>query len=241
MKLDLTGKTALITGGTKGIGKAIAARLIEAGANVAITGRTEEAVQSAVAELHQKTNPSGLRVLGKATDVQSEQEVRLLFEWLDASLGGPDVLVNNAGIGIFKNLVDLQPGEWNSLVGTNLTGVYHCCHQALPRMVAKGGGWIINISSLAGRNAFAGGAAYNATKFGLCGMSEAILLDHRYDGVKVSTVLPGSVSTDFGRSGPAAWKIQPEDIAETVAMILGMPDRTLISHVEVRPSRPPRK
>lgn len=241
MTLNLKGKTALVTGGTRGIGRAVAERLLVAGASVAICGRTEESVASAVEEMSTQFSTGGLSVVGRAADVRSELEVRALFEWLDGVQGGPDILVNNAGIGIFKDLAALQPEEWNALIGTNLTGVYNCCHQALPRMRERGGGWIVNISSLAGKNPFAGGAAYNATKFGLCGMSEAILLDHRYEGVKVSTVLPGSVSTDFGRAGKADWKIAPEDIAETVATILGMPERTLISHVEVRPSRPPRK
>jgi NAD(P)-dependent dehydrogenase (short-subunit alcohol dehydrogenase family) len=241
MTLNLKGKTALVTGGTRGIGRAVAERLLVAGASVAICGRTEESVASAVEEMSTQFSTGGLSVVGRAADVRSEVEVRALFEWLDGVQGGLDILVNNAGIGIFKDLASLQPDEWNALIGTNLTGVYNCCHQALPRMRERGGGWIVNISSLAGKNPFAGGAAYNATKFGLCGMSEAILLDHRYEGVKVSTVLPGSVSTDFGRAGKADWKIAPEDIAETVATILGMPERTLISHVEVRPSRPPRK
>ncbi len=241
MALNLKGKTALVTGGTKGIGRAVAERLLCAGADVAICARTEDAVRSAVNEMRDSIQDQTLKVQGKAADVGSESSVRKLFEWLDAEMGGPDVLVNNAGVGIFKDLAALEPGEWDQVIGTNLSGVYHCCHHALPRMRARGGGWIVNIASLAGKNAFAGGAAYNASKFGLCGMSEAIMLDHRYEGVKVSTVLPGSVSTEFNPAGIADWKIAPEDIAETVAMILAMPDRTLISHVEVRPSRPPRK
>jgi NAD(P)-dependent dehydrogenase (short-subunit alcohol dehydrogenase family) len=241
MTLNLKGKTALVTGGTRGIGRAVAERLLVAGASVAVCGRTQEAVAAAVEEMSTQFSTGGLSVAGRAADVRNDVEVQALFQWLDGMLGGLDILVNNAGVGIFKDLAALQPDEWNTLIGTNLTGVYNCCHQALPRMRARGGGWIVNISSLAGKNPFAGGAAYNATKFGLCGMSEAILLDHRYEGVKVSTVLPGSVSTDFGRAGKADWKIAPEDIAETVATILGMPERTLISHVEVRPSRPPRK
>lgn len=241
MTLNLKGKTALVTGGTRGIGRAVAERLLEAGAAVAICGRTAETVETTVKEMCTHFSTAGLSIVGRAADVRSEVEVRALFEWLDGMLPGLDILVNNAGVGIFKDLAALEPEEWNALIGTNLTGVYNCCHQALPRMRQRGGGWIVNISSLAGKNPFAGGAAYNATKFGLCGMSEAILLDHRYEGVKVSTVLPGSVSTNFGRAGTADWKIAPEDIAETVAMILGMPERTLISHVEVRPSRPPRK
>ncbi|MBI4890420.1 MAG: SDR family oxidoreductase [Acidobacteria bacterium] len=241
MTLNLKGKRALVTGGTRGIGRAVGERLLEAGCSVALCGRTEEGVSRAVEELRARFSDETLKIEGKAADVGSEAAVRELFAWLDSGIGGPDILVNNAGIGIFKNLADLAPEEWNRVIGTNLSGVYHCCHQALPRMRQSGGGWIVNIASLAGKNAFAGGAAYNASKFGLCGMSEAVMLDHRYEGVRVTTVLPGSVNTEFGRAGQADWKIAPEDIAETVAMILAMPERTLISHVEVRPSCPPKR
>ncbi len=241
MTLNLKGKTALVTGGTRGIGRAVAERLLEAGASVAICGRSAEGVERAVEEMRARFSRETLKLEGKAADVGSEAAVRELFGWLDGGIGGPDILVNNAGVGIFKDLAELTPGEWNLVIGTNLSGVYHCCHEALPRMRQRGGGWIVNVASLAGKNAFAGGAAYNASKFGLCGMSEAVMLDHRYEGVKVTTVLPGSVSTDFGRAGKADWKIAPEDVAETVAMILAMPERTLISHVEVRPSRPPKR
>lgn len=241
MTLNLKGKTALVTGGTKGIGEAVARRLLAAGANVAICGRDEQGVNDAVTRIKSNFAGTSTKVEGKSADVGNKSAVRALFEWLDAGLGGPDILVNNAGVGIFKDLEELSPEEWETVLGTNLTGVYHCCHHALPRMRKRGGGWIINVSSLAGKNPFAGGAAYNASKFGLVGMSEAVMLDHRYDGVRVSTILPGSVNTDFGKAGRADWKIAPEDVAETVAMILAMPERTLISHVEIRPSKPPRK
>jgi len=241
MTPNLSGKTALVTGGSRGIGRAIAARLLQAGARVAITSHHPASLAPALAALTPKTGGSALSVLGRTADVQSEHEVRLLFEWFDEQFGPLDILVNNAGVGIFGNLAEIEPDAWNTVVGTNLTGVYHCCHHAIPRMVRQGSGWIINIASLAGKHPFAGGAAYNATKFALLGLSEALLLDHRYEGLKVSTVLPGSVNTDFSRSGPAAWKLEPEDVADTVAMLLALPDRALISHVEVRPSRPPRK
>jgi NADP-dependent 3-hydroxy acid dehydrogenase YdfG len=167
--------------------------------------------------------------------------VEALFAWLDSEFGGLDILVNNAGLGIFKNLQEMEPAEWRAVLGTNLDGVYYAIHAALPRLKSRGGGWIVNIASLAGKNAFAGGAAYNASKFGLCGMSEAVMLEHRYEGIRITSVLPGSVNTGFGRSGGADWKIAPEDVAEAVAMVLGMPARTLISHLEIRPSQPPRK
>ncbi|MGC4049025.1 MAG: SDR family oxidoreductase [Paludibaculum sp.] len=241
MTLNLKGKTALVTGGSRGIGRAVVERLLEAGANVAFCARTQASVEQALEEIRSRNSTFALKVAGRVADVGSEAQVRSLFEWLEMEFGVLDILVNNAGVGIFKDLAAMAPEEWQTVIGTNLTGVYNCCHHALPVLQKRGGGWIVNIASLAGKNAFAGGAAYNASKFGLCGMSEAILLDHRYEGVKVTTVLPGSVSTDFGRAGKAEWKIGPEDVAETVAMILAMPDRTLVSHVEIRPSRPPKK
>jgi NADP-dependent 3-hydroxy acid dehydrogenase YdfG len=126
------------------------------------------------------------------------------------------------------------------VINTNLCGVFYCCHEALSRFHQRGGGYVINISSLAGRNPFAGGAAYNASKFGVNGFSEALMLDHRYDNVRVSYVMPGSVDTEFGGGSAtnAGWKIQPQDIAEIVLMLLKLPERTLVSRVEVRPSKP---
>jgi NAD(P)-dependent dehydrogenase (short-subunit alcohol dehydrogenase family) len=234
MLLNLQGKTALVTGGARGIGLAVSRRLIEAGARVAICSTRQETLDAALDSL-------GGQACGEVSDVRNSAEVERLFAYIDRTIGGPDILINNAGVGVFKDLASLEPAEWERLIGTNLTGVYLCTRQAVPRMRSRGGGFIINISSLAGKNSFAGGAAYNASKFGLNGMSEAMMLDHRYESVRVSTVLPGSVDTEFGRTGPADWKIQPEDVAEVVAMILAMPERTLVSHVEIRPSRPPRK
>lgn len=223
-----------MTGGSRGIGLAVAQRLIDAGARVAICSTRPETLSPALAKL-------GPQACGQTADVRNPSEVERLFSFVEQAIGGPDILINNAGVGIFKDLPSLDPADWDRLIGTNLTGVYLCTRQAVPRMRARGGGFIINISSLAGKNAFAGGAAYNASKFGLVGMTEAIMLDHRYESVRVSTVLPGSVNTEFGRTAPAGWKIQPEDVAEVVAMILAIPERTLVSHVEIRPSRPPRK
>lgn len=240
MTLNLKGKVAVVTGGTRGIGRAIAERLLEAGASVAITGRSVESANKAAAELQAGLQDKSQIVIGCAAEAASLDAIRSLFMTVDEKLGGLDILVNNAGVGVFKDLVALQPDEWHRVIDTNLSGVYYCCHEALPRLKQRGGGWIVNIASLAGKNAFAGGAAYNASKFGLCGMSEAIMLDHRYDRIRVTAILPGSVNTSFS-SGAADWKIAPEDIAETVAMVLAMPERTLISHVEVRPSRPVKK
>lgn len=236
--LNLNGKTALVTGGSKGIGLAVARRLAQAGANVAICGRSEAALASAIDGLRLDFPPDILKLGAFPADVRDVDAVRNLFLEVDSVFGGLDILVNNAGVGIFKDLASLEPEEWKKVIETNLNGAYFCSHQALPRFRARGGGWIVNVASLASKNSFAGGAAYNASKFGMLGFSEAIMLDHRYEGVKVSTVLPGSVSTDFGMSGRADWKIAPEDVAEVIASILAIPDRTLVSHVEIRPSRP---
>ncbi len=239
--LNLKEKSALVTGGSKGIGLAIARRLARAGANVAICGRSEAALATALEDLRREFPPGTLKLVTLPADVRSEDAVRDLFRAVDQEFGGLDILVNNAGVGIFKDLASLEPEEWKMVIDTNLTGAYFCSHEALPRFRARGGGWIVNIASLASKNSFAGGAAYNASKFGLLGFSQATMLDHRYEGVKVTTILPGSVSTGFGESGEADWKIAPEDVAEVVASILAIPGRTLVSHVEIRPSRPRKK
>ncbi len=231
----LEGKLAVVTGGTRGIGRAITQALLDEGASVAICGRSEESCRRASAELVS----SGGLCTGMVCDVSNPSDVHRFFEFIDEHLGGVDILINNAGVGAFKAVADLSIEEWNQVIGTNLSGVFYCCHEAIPRMRQRGGGAIINISSLAGKNPFAGGAAYNASKFGLNGFSEAMMLDHRHEGIRVSYVMPGSVSTEF-MSGEAEWKIGSADIAEIVLSILRLPERTLVSRVEVRPSRPKR-
>jgi NAD(P)-dependent dehydrogenase (short-subunit alcohol dehydrogenase family) len=249
----LTGKIAIVTGATRGIGYAIARALADAGATVAICGRSQEGVDEAVRSL---TNNSDRKVVGKAADVRASTSVEALFQWVDSETGSPDVLVNNAGVGIMRSTAELTVEDWQRTIETNLSGAFFCSHQALARMKKSGRGYIINIGSLAGKNAFAGGAAYNASKFGLNGLTEAMMLDHRKDNVRVSHIMPGSVDTEFsgsvvsgqrlGRSAsesstggaPADWKIAPEDIGEIVLMLLRMPERTLVSRVEVRPSKP---
>jgi NAD(P)-dependent dehydrogenase (short-subunit alcohol dehydrogenase family) len=241
MTLNLRGKTALVTGGARGIGRAIAERLVEAGAAVMICSLHENSVTPAVAAMRERYAANGARIAGRQTDVSKPEEVEALFRHFDAEFGGLDILINNAGIGLFKDLKTMEVEEWRRVIGTNLDGAFYCVHAALRRLCARGGGWVINVASLAAKNAFAGGGAYNASKFGVCGMIEAAMLDHRYEGVKVSSILPGSVNTGFGAGEPAEWKIAPEDVAEAVACVLAMPERTLISHLEIRPSRPPRK
>jgi len=231
-------KVALVTGATRGIGRAIAKMLLREGASVVICGRNPDSVPRAVRELEAET--AG-KVIGKVADVKHYEQVHGLFEFVDREFGGLDFLVNNAGVGKFAKVPDISVEDWHAILDTNLTGVFYCSREALFRFGNRGGGYIVNISSLAGKNAFAGGAAYNASKFGLNGFSEALMLDARHDNVRVSTIMPGSVATDFGAGELGSdWKIWPEDVAQIVRALLEMPDRTLISRVEVRPSRPKR-
>jgi NAD(P)-dependent dehydrogenase (short-subunit alcohol dehydrogenase family) len=235
---SLNAKTALVTGGTRGIGRAIAEHLLRAGAHVAICGRTRESVDKAVGALS-KTG----KVYGCAADIGSAAEVAELFRAVDRELGGLDILVNNAGLGVFRKVRDMSPEDWHRNIDLNLNGAFYCSREALVRFGNRGGGFIVNISSLAGKNAFSGGAAYNASKAGLNLFTEAMMLDHRQDNVRVTSIMPGSVDTDFSggpsdRSGDRSWMISPEDVAETVVHVLRMPVRTMISRVEMRPSRP---
>lgn len=234
----LSERVCLVTGGTRGIGRAIAKMLLMEGASVAICGQRQETVDEAVAGL--AADATG-KVKGKAADVRNHEEVAELFRFVDAEFGRLDVLVNNAGVGIFRHVRELSLDEWKHTLETNLYGAFYCSREALFRFGTNGGGYIVNISSMAGANAFAGGAAYNASKFGLTGFTEAMMQDVRNENVKVSYIMPGSVATEFsGRASTdgANWKIWPEDIADIVRLLLEMPERTLVSRVEVRPARP---
>ena len=235
----LEGKRAIVTGGSRGIGFEIARALLSEGADVLITSRSHESLASALS--HLGSAAEGRKLLSFACDVGKSKEVDALFTYADEHFSGVDILVNNAGSGIFRSAAELTIEEWDRTIATNLSGAFYCTHAAIPRMLQRDGGFIINISSLAGRNPFAGGAAYNASKFGLNGLSEATMLDHRHSRIRVSYVMPGSVDTGFSGQEPqtkSTWKIAPEDVAEIVISILRMPERTLISRVEVRPSRP---
>ena len=234
-------RAAVVTGSTKGIGRAVAETLLEAGACVCVSARNDAEVAATAKEL-EKRYPK--RVLARRCDVRREADVSALFEETERAFGGVDILVNNAGIGFFKNLEEMSLEEWNSILETNLTGVFLCSRAAIPRMRKRGGGYILNVSSLAGRNAFPQATAYNASKFGLNGMSEALMQEVRYDGIKVSYLMPGSVATHFNAHQPGPedeWKIQPEDIARIVLDLLTQDPRTLPSAVEIRPSKPPKK
>jgi NAD(P)-dependent dehydrogenase (short-subunit alcohol dehydrogenase family) len=235
----LNGKRAIVTGGSKGIGLAIAKSLYGEGCQVCICGREEKTIDEAVSRTKQSGQGGGF--YGVAADVGKYEDVVRLFQRADEQLGGLDILINNAGFGIFRATADLSVQDWDRMIATNLSGAFYCSKEGLTRFRKAGGGHIINLSSLAGKNPFAGGAAYNASKFGMNGFSEAMMMDHRAEHVRVSYVMPGSVDTEFsGKPAPekSSWKIAPEDIAEIVLTILKMPGRTLISRVEVRPSLP---
>ena len=234
-------RIAIVTGGTRGIGRAISCALLEAGARVVVCARGKEAVAACVEGLERQWRG---RIKGKACDVSRYDQVRSLVDFTLEEFGGLDILVNNAGVGVMGDIGEISPGQWEEVIGTNLTGVYHCCHAAVPILRRRGGGYILNIGSLAGTRGFAGGSAYNASKFGLNGFSEAVMEDLRHDNIRVSAVLPGSVNTGFRghRAGEEGrWKLTPEDVARVVVDLLRHHPRSLPSRVEIRPSRPPRK
>jgi len=184
---DLAGKVAVVTGGTRGIGLATARMLVQAGASVVVAARRERDVERVAGEL-------GPRALGVACDVRRVDDCERLVARTVAAFGRLDILINNAGLGVFAPVEAMALEDWHRQIETNLDGVFYCCRAALPNL-KQAGGWIINIGSLAGKNAFAGGAAYNASKFGLLGFSEALMLEVRHDGVRVSCLMPGSVAT----------------------------------------------
>lgn len=229
---------AVVTGGTKGIGYTIAESLAKADTSVFICGRSQAEVDSAVERLS-----SWGEAAGCVCDVRDEYQVRRMIETVSETFGGIDILVNNAGMGIFGKTVEEMSGdEFRQTLETNLFAVFYACHYAIPLMKWRGG-YIINISSLAGQNAHPKMAAYNASKFGLNGFSEALMQEVRLDNIKVSYICPGSVNTHFGNDTPSdekAWQIQPEDIAQVVMDLLTMNPRALPSKVEIRPSKPPK-
>ena len=237
MRNSLTGKTAIVTGGTRGIGRAIVERLLQEGLTVAFCGQSEENVLRATSDLS-KQYPG--KVYGSKCNIAEPGEVRDFFAFAGQNLGVIDILVNNAGVGSFAPVGELAPEQWHRMIDLNLSGVFYCCREAIPRMKEAGGGYIFNISSLAGKSAFAGGAGYNASKFGLNGFTEAMMLDHRQDNIRVTSIMPGSVDTGFSHGASAPWKIAPEDIAEVVVTLAALPQRTLVSRVEIRPLKPPK-
>ena len=230
---------AVVTGGSKGIGFSITEALLKSGARVYICGRQKGDLERAL----QRLSLVG-EAAGSVCDVRDEDQVKTMLEDCVARFGGVDVLVNNAGMGYFgKTVEEMSPDEFRQTLETNLFGVFYTCHYAVPMLKQRGGGYIINISSLAGQNAHPRMAAYNASKFGLNGFSEALMQEVRHDGIKVSYVCPGSVNTDFGNdtaSPEKSWQLQPEDIARVVVDLLRFDTRALPSKVEIRPSSPPK-
>ena len=231
-------KVAVVTGGSRGIGAAVVQALLESGWHVAFGAREAEQVRRV--EDGWRAQYGG-RVVGVVSDVRRTQDCEGLIAAAVDRFGRVDLLVNNAGVGHFRPLAELTDEEWTAQLDTNLTGVFFCCRAAIPHLRAAGGGWIINVGSLAGRNPFAGGTAYNASKFGLLGLSEALMLEVRHDNIRVTCVMPGSVATEFGGHGGEGreWKLLPEDVARVVTGLLAFPARALPSRVELRPTRPP--
>ena len=244
----LTGKVAVVTGGSKGIGLATAHALVTAGASVVITGRDRAHLDAAAKSI----TPSS-RLHTVRADVREEKDAAAAVAAAAERFGGLDILINNAGVGIFSPVADMDPEGWRQVIETNLSGVFFCCRAAIPLLRRRGGGWIINVSSLAGKNPFTGGAAYCASKAGLNAFSEALMQEVRQDDIRVSYVMPGSVSTEFGHGATGAvgprmnqpddrnWKLAPEDIAQVIMDLVAHPARSLPSRVEIRPSKPAKK
>ena len=229
-------KVALITGGSKGIGFGIAESLLKSGYKVAITSRTIESANQAASQL--VAHGDVLAIEADVKNFQSQQgAVNLVVEkW-----GQLDILIANAGVGAFAPIDEIDIEQWNDIIDTNLTGVFYSIKASVDE-IKKNQGYIFTISSLAGTNFFAGGAAYNASKFGLTGFTQSVMLDLRKYGVKVSTIMPGSVATHFNDHSPDAesdaWKIQPEDMGKLIVDLLAMPARTLPSKIEITPTTP---
>jgi NAD(P)-dependent dehydrogenase (short-subunit alcohol dehydrogenase family) len=237
MKPSLKGQVAIVTGGSRGIGLSIARALVAEGVNVAITGRNNAHLSQARARLD-GAGPAAVEAI--SANVRSYEDMRKAVEAVVTRFGGLDILVNNAGVGVFVDVAEMTPAQWTEVIETNLTGAFHACRAALPHLRRRGAGFIINISSLAGKNAFTGGAAYCASKSGLNAFSEALMQEVRYDNIRVSYVMPGSVATGFtgDETRGQDWKISPDDVAAVVLNLLTHHPRSLPSRVELRPSKP---
>ena len=237
---DLTNKVALVTGASKGIGYGIAEAFVKAGMRVAVTSRSQEAADEAAARLNEIKKGAAIGLEADVRDYAAQ--VESVTQTLE-KFGQLDVLIANAGIGHFAPISELSTKQWQETIDINLTGVFNSI-KAAEEALEDSKGYFISIASLAGTNFFAGGAAYNASKFGLVGFTQAVMLDVRDKGIKVTTIMPGSVATHFNGHTPDKqdkWKIQPEDIGQLTVDLLKMPARTLPSKVEVRPSQPPKK
>ena len=229
-------QAAYITGGSKGIGYGVAEALVKLGTNVAITARTADEVAAAAKTL---TDLGPGRAIGIACDVRDADAQAAAVKQATEAFGGLDIVVANAGVGHFAPIDELSAEDWQQTIDVNLTGVFHTVKATLPAL-KESQGFLVTVASLAGTNFFAKGAAYNASKFGLVGFTQAVMLDVRSAGVRVSTIMPGSVATYFNGHTPVdadAWKIQPEDIGQLVVDLVRMPTRTLPSKIEVRPAQ----
>jgi NAD(P)-dependent dehydrogenase (short-subunit alcohol dehydrogenase family) len=238
MHKELRGQVAIVTGGSRGIGLAIARALVADGVNVAVTGRNEGHLSEARRHIESE-GPASVETL--RADVRRYTEVAGAVAATVARFGGLDILINNAGVGVFTNVADMTPEQWSEVIDTNLTGVFNACHAALPHLKKSGAGYIINISSLAGKNAFPTAAAYCASKSGLNAFSESLMQEVRYEGIRVSYVMPGSVATGFSGGDEAKgadWKTSSDDVADVVMGLLRSDPRSLQSRVELRPSKP---
>jgi 3-oxoacyl-[acyl-carrier protein] reductase len=232
-------RRSLVTGGTRGIGRAIAAALLADGGAVMITGRDQSRVDAAVRELT-SAGADASQIAGAAVDVRDRSAVDALVAGTVSRFGGLDVVVNNAGVGGFSNIETMTDEQWDAVIGTNITGPFYVTRAAIPALRRSGGGWIINIASLAGRNYFPEGGAYCASKAALIAMSESVMQEVRFDNIRVSVIMPGSVATEFSghRSSDDSWKLTGDDVAQVVVDLLKHPARSLPSRVEIRPSQP---
>ncbi len=238
--IHLKEKNAFITGGTKGIGLGISQALLEAGVSVAFTGRSEDSVNQATAELTPFTQIANTKVLGLVADVRDYQSMGSATQKATEILGPVDLVIANAGLGHFAPINELSIEQWHETIDTNLTGVFYTL-KVFASSLMNHKGYFISISSLAGTNFFAGGAAYNASKFGVTGFTQAAMLDLRAHGVKMTTIMPGSVATYFNNHVPDDedfWKIQIEDLGQIVVQLISMHPRSLPSKIELRPTRP---
>jgi len=237
----LSGKVAIVTGGSRGIGLAAARLLRREGASVAVVGTNSAHLRTAVDSLTADAGEG--RVEAVAADVRDSIQMEAAMARTASALGGIDIVINNAGVAVFKPVAEMSVDEWRLMFDTNITGIFNTSRAALPYLRARGGGWVINVSSLAGTNPFPGGAAYCATKAAVNAFSEAFMQEVRHDGIRVAYVSPGSVDTSFGGGtrDKSGWALQPEDVAQVIGDLVAYPGRSLPSRVEIRPSRPPRK
>lgn len=235
----LKDKVVIITGGSKGIGYGIAAACLAEGMKVAISSRSQEAADKAAQSLGAGSD----RVMGIASDVRNFEDEKNMVKAVLDKWGKVDAFIANAGVGHFASIQDMSHEQWDEVIDINLKGVFNSTKACMDALIASKG-YLITIASLAGTNFFAQGAAYNASKFGLVGFSQAVMLDVRHQGVKVTTIMPGSVATHFNDNEPSeadSWKIQPEDIGKLCVDLMTMPARSLPSKIEIRPAAPAKK